>query len=119
MRYLLWKKIVLGVLFVSAMVLVFGFVVMHLWNWLVPAIFDGPTVNFWQALGVLLLARILTGGFRWMGWKGRHHMRHHWRSKWEQMSPDEREHWRSKMKDKCRWWEQEPDGDEGQQKAEK
>jgi len=37
----------------------FTFVVMNLWNWLVPAIFGWQSVNFWQALGLLLLSRIL------------------------------------------------------------
>jgi len=45
-------------------VTLFTFVVMNLWNWLVPAIFGWQSVNFWQALGLLLLSRILFGGFR-------------------------------------------------------
>ncbi len=55
-------------------VTLFTFVVMNLWNWLVPAIFGLQSVNFWQALGLLLLSRILFGGFR--GSPGRHM---HWR----------------------------------------
>ena len=40
-----------------------GFVVMGLWNWLAPAIFGGRTIDFWQALGIIILSKILFGGF--------------------------------------------------------
>ena len=31
--------------------LIFGAIVMELWNVLVPDIFHGPALTFWQALG--------------------------------------------------------------------
>ena len=40
-----------------------GEVVMHLWNWLLPALFGWRLITFWQALGLLALCRILFGGF--------------------------------------------------------
>ena len=40
-----------------------GEVVMHLWNWLAPALFGLRLITFWQALGLLALCRILFGGF--------------------------------------------------------
>ena len=43
---------------------IFGEIVMHLWNWLLPPLFGWHTVGFWQALGLLVLCRILFGGFR-------------------------------------------------------
>jgi len=50
-----------GVLGVAAM---FGFtyVVMLLWNWLVPELFNGPVVGYWQTLGLLLLSKIIFSG---------------------------------------------------------
>ena len=69
----------------------FGFITMWLWNGLLPAIFHIPEINFWQALGLLILSRLLFGGF------GGHHNRHagHWgnhiRSKWQNMTQEERE----------------------------
>ncbi len=45
-------------------VAVFGFIVMSLWNWLLPGIFGLPAIGFWQALGLLVLSKILFGGFR-------------------------------------------------------
>src|SRR5215467_16063781 len=68
-----------GVLAV-AFVAVFSFVVMLLWNALVPGLFHGPMLGFWQAAGLLVLSRILFGGFRRRGWHGG--WRHRWRERW-------------------------------------
>ncbi|WP_116136032.1 hypothetical protein [Trinickia diaoshuihuensis] len=70
---------------------VLGWVVMMLWNWVTPALFAGArTIDFAHALGLLVLSRILFGGFRGhRGWHGRRH----WR-KWEAMTPEERERFR-------------------------
>lgn len=38
-----------------------GYIVMRLWNWLMPELFDLPTVTYWQAVGVLVLAKIIFG----------------------------------------------------------
>lgn len=67
---------------------VVGFAVMMLWNWLVPSLFGGPTIGFWQAVGVLVLSRILVGGLRG---GHRQHWRHRMRERWERMTPEERE----------------------------
>jgi hypothetical protein len=79
---------------------VLGFAVMSLWNWLAPAVFGWRTISFWQALGLLVLARILFGGFR--GRPGDHF---HWRrrmiERWEQMTPEEREKFRQGMVGRC------------------
>jgi hypothetical protein len=40
----------------------FTFVVMWLWNWLVPDIFNGPVLGYWQTLGLLILSKILFSG---------------------------------------------------------
>ncbi|WP_321887303.1 hypothetical protein [Paraburkholderia bannensis] len=67
---------------------VLGWVVMMLWNWVIPALFVGArAIDFGHALGLLVLSRILFGGFRGHG-GGRY--RRHWR-KWEAMTPEERE----------------------------
>ncbi|GAB3926751.1 hypothetical protein [Larkinella terrae] len=47
-------------------------VVMRLWNWLVPAVFNGPKIRFVQALGLLFLTRLLVGGFGFGGAHGGH-----------------------------------------------
>ena len=48
---------------VASLVFIFvGFLVMWLWNWLMPVVFGLPTIGYWQAWGLLLLAHILLGG---------------------------------------------------------
>jgi hypothetical protein len=71
-------------------VAVFGFGVMFLWNWLVPPVIGWREVTFWQALGLLLLARILVGG---MG-GGHAGSNRRISQRWEGMSPEERERFR-------------------------
>ena len=39
-----------------------SFIVMQLWNHLLPEIAGVRTINFWQALGLLILSKILFGG---------------------------------------------------------
>jgi hypothetical protein len=78
----------------------FGEVVMHLWNWLVPALFGWRQVTFWQALGLLVLCRILFGGL------GNHsNNRSKWRQKrderWAAMTPEEREKFRQGWRARC------------------
>src|SRR5437660_12214607 len=75
--------------FAVVAIAVFGVVVMNLWNWLMPTLFGLRAITFGQALGVLILSRILLGGFR--GGPGRRHWRHRMGERWSQMTPDERE----------------------------
>jgi len=68
----------------------FGFVTMHLWNWLMPVIFNLPLITFWQAVGLIILSRLLIGGFG--GHKRCHsNYRRDMHEKWEKMTPEERE----------------------------
>lgn len=92
-------KVLKIALFVIAGSAVFGFVVMSLWNWLVPALFGGHTITFLQALGLFLLSKILFGGFH--GGRGRGQWRQHLRQRWEQMPPEEREKFRQGMRGRC------------------
>src|SRR5215472_3276250 len=86
-------KIFLFTLAAVAFVTVFSFVVMQLWNWLGPALFGARMITFWQALGILVLSKILFGGFRGRpGYGG--HWRRRMRDRWEQMTPEERERFR-------------------------
>jgi hypothetical protein len=57
------RHIALAVLLGAAFVVLFGFGVMYLWNAVMPALFGVAHITFWRAVGVLLLARILVGGF--------------------------------------------------------
>jgi hypothetical protein len=70
----------------------FSIIVLLLWNALMPDIFHLPVISFWQAVGLLILGKILFGGFRG-GWGGPCGGR--WRRKmqqrWMDMTPEERE----------------------------
>ena len=90
------KLVVIGTLAAAA----FGFVVMSLWNWLAPAVFGGRTITFWQAFGLLILTRILFGGFR--GRPGPHvHWRRRMMDRWEHMTPEDREKFREGWQGRC------------------
>mgnify|MGYP000126246100 FL=1 len=81
-----------GVLAIAA----FGAIVMLLWNFVVPGVLGLATINFWQALALFALARILFGGFpSRRGFPGRRGMPssregNPFRAKWEKMTPEER-----------------------------
>lgn len=70
-----------------------GWVVMRLWNWLLPPMFGWPALTFWKALGMLALCRLLFGGLG-IHSRGRQYARRRLWERWESMSPDEREHMR-------------------------
>lgn len=72
---------------------VFSFVIMRLWNWLMPALFGWPAISFWQAVGIFVLSKLLFGGFRG-GWGHGRHWRRRMMERWEQMTPEEREKFR-------------------------
>src|SRR6185369_15107030 len=99
------KFIVLGALFAA----VAGFAVMSLWNWLMPMLFHLSRINFWQALGVLVLAKIIFGFGHGWGHRGHWGHRHYaWKEKMEErlknMSPEEREKFRAEWKQRCGRW---------------
>ena len=92
-------------LFVLALVALFSFIVMSLWNNILVGVLHISTINFWQALGILVLSKILFGGFPGGRW-GRHdHRGHQWRkemlSKWNTMTPEEREQFKRDYRNRC------------------
>lgn len=78
-------------------VVVFGEVVMHLWNWLMPGIFGLRAITFVEALGLLLLSKILFGGIHRHG-GGHRGWKRHMEDRWSRMTPEERERFRSGMR---------------------
>jgi hypothetical protein len=98
-RYWLLKGAA-AIVLIPAFVAAVSFVVMLLWNALVPSLFAGPALGFWQAMGLLVLCRILFGGFRG---HGRHHGWRHraWRERWHRMTPEERDRFRDGMRRWC------------------
>ena len=104
--YRMWKALKI-VVFVALALLVFGFVTEHLWNWLMPAIFGLKTITFLQALGLVVLSKILLGGFHkhGHGGGGRREWKRGMEERWGRMTPEERERFRAGMKGRrgCGW----------------
>jgi len=78
-------------------------VVMALWNWLLPPLFGLHQITFWQALGILVLCRLLFGGWGRHGFRPnlRQRMRQRWVERWERMTPEQRERFRHGMQGRC------------------
>lgn len=89
MKYMNWKWVAKGIAFGLLFVTATTFATMLLWNNLAVEIFGLPVITFFQTLGLLILGRLLTGGFGPRGWgRGRGH---HMRQRWQDMSPEQRE----------------------------
>ena len=97
-RYLKCIKVLI---FGTAAVLLLTYVTMLLWNWLVPELFSGSVISYWQTLGLLVLSKIFFSGFggkrgcspRQGGfWKNR------LQEKMEKMTPEEKERFKAKFK---------------------
>jgi hypothetical protein len=93
-------KILLCILFAFLAVAV----TMWLWNWLIPYLFNGPVITFWQALGLIILSKILFSGFSGKGGGcGCHHKahgKHGFSEKLATMTPEDRERFKSLVREK-------------------
>lgn len=67
-------------------VTVISAVVMFLWNAIIPDVTGWKAISFWQAAGLLILFKILFGGFG----RGRHRRGRRWGRKWMNMSKEEK-----------------------------
>lgn len=83
------------IIMVLAVVAIIPAIIMLLWNWLMPTIFGIVTINYWQAIGLFILSRILFGKLGGWGPKHHHH-RNALRNRWETMTPEEREQFMKK-----------------------
>ncbi len=113
------KKLLMIIPLVILGIGVFGLVVMSLWNAILPAVLGVKAISFMQALGILVLSKILFGGFGGGG-GGMGHRRQQWnqqmKDKWTAMNPEEREKFKAEWKNRCggRWRPFEPDAVAGQ-----
>ena len=108
MKKFWFKKGLMFLAFFIVAVLVFAAIVMALWNAILPGVLGIKAITFPQALGILLLSKILFGGFgRRSGWHGgrRNQWRHNMKEKWANMTPEEREKFKAEWKSRCggRW----------------
>ena len=94
------RRILKIVPFAIAGVALFGWIVELLWNAVVPPATGWHPLTYWQALGLLVLSKILFGGFRGPAGPGWHWRRRMY-ERWEQMTPEEREKFREGMRWRC------------------
>ena len=97
-RFLKWYyvvplAIVAAPFLIALFILVGGGIVMLLWNWLLPPLFGWPQLTLLQAFGLLVLCRILFGGFgKGGGGGGPQHYKY--------KSPEDKERFRQRMRDR-------------------
>jgi type VI protein secretion system component VasK len=101
-----WRRMIwiapLAILGILVFMAIGAEIVMLLWNWLLPPLFGWHQIAFWQALGILVLCRILFGGH---GFRRGPRRDWYWRrrifERWENMTPEEREKLRQRMRNGC------------------
>ncbi len=97
-----WKKkgvfifffVIAGLFGISALI-------MALWNAILPEIAHFSTITYWQAFGLLILCRLLFGGFRFGGGHRGHWGRPQWKEKFMNMSEEEKAAFKSKWEERC------------------
>ena len=104
-----WIKKVIGFTVCGAtIVALFGYVTMLLWNNVLAEVTPIKPINFWQSLGLLLLSKILFGGFN----KGFANKGNRWSSelkaKWHIMSEAEKEQFKQQWRSKCNTFGKKP-----------
>lgn len=97
--------VLLAIVGFTGLVILFGFILMWLWNWLMPELFGLATITYWQALGLCFLSKILFGGFGGGGGKGGHKS-HHKKGKYDDCE-DKGKNDMSKWKFYDKFWEEE------------
>ncbi len=111
-------------LLIGAVLLLIGYVVMALWNVLIPVLFHGPLLTFWQAIGLVILIKILfhnhrPGRWHGHGWYSPYHgyWKHRFEQKLASMGPEERERFKEEWHKRCnpRYWDHCCSSDEHEQ----
>lgn len=105
MRYksFFFKRAAGFVVFGLAIAALLSWVVMSLWNCVLVPVLAVKIITFWQALGILILSKILFGGFH-----GKPHRPHSWgqrmKEKLEGMNAEERELFKQQWRNRCSRW---------------
>lgn len=94
-------KIALFVLLAVAMFFAVSAVVMLLWNWLLPEILGLKAITFWQATGILILSKILFGGFSGKKGFGSEKFRKLKEERMNGMSDEQKEKFKEVWKQRC------------------
>lgn len=104
------NRIKRGVLFVPIFIggfILFTFILMQIWNAVLPDVLGVKHINFWQALGIFAVSKILFG-FN-SGWGGRKRHYNPMQEKFAGMSPEEKEQFKAEWKERCNRWTKKDD----------
>src|SRR3569833_912356 len=96
------KMIFIPFLVIGGLALV-SYIVMLLWNALIPVIFHLTAITFWQAAGILILSKILFG-FGKGGHRGGAPWMRHRMERFKHMSPEEQDRFREQWRERCGKW---------------
>ncbi len=110
------RMVLLFILIAPILVFLFGSLVMWLWNNALVPVLHVSTVTFWQALGILVLAKILFSSFGGRGRSNWSYMKQ--RMMWRNMTPEQKEKFREEWKNRCgrggyKSWDAETDVEPG------
>ncbi len=86
----------------AAFLSLISFVVMNLWNYLLPGILHVGAITFWQAMGIFILCKILFGfgkGGPKFGGGGSPFARRRMEERFKNMTPEEKEKFKARMQD--------------------
>ena len=96
------KMIFIPFLVIGGLALV-SYIVMLLWNALIPVIFHVTAITFWQAAGILILSKILFG-FGKGGHRGGAPWMRQRMERFKNMSPEEQQRFREQWRERCGKW---------------
>ncbi len=90
------------ILIIPIAVLLISWVIMLLWNAILPDVIPVKNINFGQAVGIFILSRILFGSFRnFPGYRRKSFIGAHLRERWMSMTDEEKENFRKAWKERC------------------
>lgn len=96
------KKFILIPFAIVGFVLLVGWVVMLLWNAILPKVVTGVSaLTYWQAVGLLILSKLLFSGYKGGGGGRPHYGKGQFREKWRNMSEEERAQFKAKWRERC------------------
>jgi len=96
------KRFLVFIFFILLMALVLGALVMWLWNAILPELLNVKAINYWQAVGLVVLCKILFGNFRPPAGQGPQYFgKPDWRKKWMGMNDAEKEKFKEEWRKRC------------------
>lgn len=99
-------RVVMFIFFGIAAIFGFTWIVMLLWNGLMPDIFNLNPITYWQAMGLLVLSKIIFGfGGGGGGGRKRRWKREIPQAQWASMTAEEKERFRNEWRVRCGWQE--------------